>query len=92
MKTIEEAAENWASKCTQKAGAERTKRVVAFTAGIAFAQRWIPVEEELPAKTGYYLVRFKNKLGFYEWDKDFFCNGSFSYRNGITHWRPIELK
>lgn len=32
----------------------------AFKKGVEFAQRWIPVKEELPTKEGVYLVKRHN--------------------------------
>ena len=62
MKTIEEAANeiyplNKPTMYTQfVAGLEQS----AFKAGVEFAQRWIPVEEELPKKLKIVLVLCNN--------------------------------
>ena len=35
-----------------------------FTAGIEFAQRWIPIEEELPPIDEYVLIRYDGNSSF----------------------------
>lgn len=73
-----------------------------FEAGVEFAQRWIPVKEELPENklNEVYLVKFQlaNKregIGL----ATFFNIGigdpwtiKGSCSRDITHWRPIEIK
>ena len=72
-----------------------------FRAGIEFAQRWIPVEEELP-KIGEKVITkmTKDKRTAYgiatrireEWEIDaHWIDHTFSNMN-ITHWRHIDLK
>ena len=72
-----------------------------FKAGVEFAQRWIPVEEELP-KIGEKVITkmTKDKRTSYgiatrireEWEINaHWIDHTFSNMN-ITHWRPIELK
>ena len=72
----------------------------AFKAGVAFAQRWIPVEEELPAKKGKSI--FSNLviakinslceepyvLTCYDYKDDRWNYSIYE----VTHWRKIELK
>lgn len=104
MKTIEQAAEEYFEKYGYN---ERSGEDLAFEAGAEFAQRWIPVEEELPVfnKTEY-------PNGNYE---TFFVkiltggmNPIIRYGTAhlindkrwscesdwsiVTHWRPIEYK
>jgi hypothetical protein len=69
----------------------------AFAEGVAFAQTWIPVEEEMP-KNGQ-LVLIKNKEGDISTAR--YCENlkskfaidfdEMSDKN-ITHWRPIEFE
>lgn len=74
-----------------------------FRAGVEFAQRWIPVEEELPEVGEIVLVRTKiNKVTTCEMyiPKDYLDNilgekewaASYNFKQAITHWRPINLK
>ena len=71
-----------------------------FKAGVEFAQRWIPVEEELPTEDGKYLVKGKYGIfinyynGFHEcWDDEDGDDYSSDLIGGkVTHWRYIELK
>lgn len=46
MKTIEEAAILHIYDCVEKSEFDRSE--LSFKKGVEFAQRWIPVEEELP--------------------------------------------
>jgi|SRR5665647_827569 len=65
----------------------------SFKSGIEFAQRWIPVEEELPEiltdilikqSNGKVAIGCKMRHGF---------NVEITNRKiNVTHWRPIELK
>lgn len=48
MKTIEEAAEKYSEAVYFTTESESTEIQQAFISGAKFAQRWIPVEEELP--------------------------------------------
>ena len=69
--------------------------MIHFTDGVNFAQRWIPIEQELPEVTD--LVLLKDEFGF--WDK-----GCMIYDDGerkflalglmgkIVKWRPINIK
>ena len=72
-----------------------------FEAGVQFAQRWIPVEEELPEIGEKVITKMtKDKRSSYgiatrireEWEINaHWIDHTFSNMN-ITHWRPIELK
>lgn len=73
----------------------------AFTAGVDFAQRWIPIEEELPEIGEKVITKMtKDKRTSYgiatrireEWEiNSHWIDHTFSNMT-ITHWRPIELK
>ena len=60
-----------------------------FEAGVEFAQRWIPVEEELPEKLVQVIVKFENGWCTCTWITE---DGDFAFNVKPTHWRPIELK
>lgn len=96
MKTIDEAA-NEELKYTLDVRQ-------SFKRGVEFAQRWIPVEEELPEKSSHgfsELVLTKNSFGNillerYDFELNHFnCVRYDSLIKGdgqVSHWRPIELK
>lgn len=63
-----------------------------FKAGVEFAQRWIPVEEELPPIGVEVIVKERfNEYEIYVFnstrDRLIKCQD-----NCITHWRPINRK
>lgn len=93
MKTINDAAIDYLYKIT---GNISGKLPQIFKAGAEFAQRWIPVEEELPVFGIRVLI--KNEDGF-EWFGHTNHRGCLNYEDKntscepkITHWRPIDLK
>ena len=100
MKTIEEEAKEfsntkWIQSCKLMREVEYdTGRFVGFKAGIKFAQRWIPIEEELPESDGKYLVLRSNG----DWTSTYFQKSTNSFANYysdlhyFTHWRQIEIK
>lgn len=94
MKTIEEEASKYLSS-------------VSFLAGVEFAQRWIPVNEELPIfdKAKYpngdyeqYFVKISTggmspitRYGVAHLINNTRWSCEFDW-NVVTHWRPIEYK
>ena len=110
MKTIEKAATHFSEDIRENslsgnnAGKEQYKvgRKIGFKAGVEFAQRWIPIEEELPeqfyedGETKQVLLKHPNgfiSTGIYDhsvkgWYNDITNRGFMN----ATHWRPIELK
>ena len=93
MKTIEEAANEFATRYAPVLWEEQCRSY--FKAGVEFAQRWIPVEEELPEPVTFVIVKKSNgrKLGmFFDVDKQFMFGEESNQTSQITHWRPIELK
>ena len=85
MKTAEQAAERYADTQCMDGTAYK-----AFLAGVAWADRWIPVDEELPKEGALCLIKDKfNKIELgvwngYEWQcEDIDC---------VALWRPIEHK
>ena len=101
MKTIEEAAKEFALCAIMDYEAEKELNgevdveefsIECFKAGVEFAQRWIPVEEELPTESMYVLFK-SDYFGVSIFDVGFFLNGKFYTKNSKpTHWRLIELK
>jgi hypothetical protein len=99
MKTIEEAAEDYAQR-TDKENAEWVMK--DFLAGVEFAQRWISVEEELPPQERsngeserVFVKDEDGHRGFcrYNHKSRKWTNGSlYGDWMGVTHWRYIELK
>ena len=102
MKTIEEAAKDFNDS---HVNGHHPQKLVSdiFKAGVDFAQRWIPVEEELPEVGEIVLVRTKiNKVTTCEMyiPKDYLDNilgekewaASYNFKQAITHWRPINFK
>ena len=95
MKTIEEAAREYGkSRYTPDVSRHIVSEAeTAFEAGVAFAQRWIDVKDELP-KQGQDCL-FKNENCIYIGYYDYAVIRSFDkeiVRKNFTHWRPIELK
>ena len=78
-----------------------------FEAGVEFAQRWIPVEEELPEVGEMVLTKMEKRHGdtwvqnYYstatrlenqgEWQTVNWVDHSISFGH-ITHWRPINIE
>ena len=104
MKTIEEAAIKCANGYVEGYRnfypANEGDFIDVFESGVEFAQRRIPVEEELPdEKNGYinkevivftsdncaYVLIYDDYIGWIP-------NGTDADIDNITHWRPIELK
>ena len=97
MKTVEEAAKQYAEEAIPKATAmgiklrEYAKR--DFIAGVEFAQKWIPIKN--PPEVGE-IVLFKNK--FEEVSTGYYAGMYFDIHSDdmtdwdVNHWRPIELK
>lgn len=89
MKTIEEGLDEAYKKSGQNAYFGN-----GFNSGVEFAQRWIPIEEELPRQIEIFWK------GEFEYDKGYLNFTECSYSEieflidstSMTHWRPIELK
>ena len=93
MKTIEEAAIEHMSKINLS---QENKQYVckgdfgiSFHEGVDFAQRWIPVEEELPEKLKQVIVKLENGWHTCTWITE---DGTFAFNIKPTHWRYIDLK
>ena len=101
METIDEGAtgyknQTWAESVVCEWDSNELKQFCEsdFKAGVEFAQRWIPVEEELPTPNQWLIVKKHNglKLGMYYDAEKRFMSGSSDQTRQVTHWRPIEFK
>jgi hypothetical protein len=102
MKTIEEAAIEYAQRAYSKIAAEAETNIDGailgasangFISGFEFAQRWISVEEELPEKYINVLVKIPNGYPEGRATTTFLMEaGEFAYNLHPSHWRYIELK
>ena len=97
MKTIEEAAKEYADKPgMSNERMFRSTTIADFKAGIEFAQRWISVEDDTPIFEGEsYQVLVRGHRAHPEkvtcWTVGIAEDESI-IRSVFTHWRPIELK
>ena len=94
MKTIEEAAKEYGRATGDNPDKPINAGYGGFMAGIEFAQRWIPVEEELPPPEESVLVKDcfgKHRVSVLMYDMKTWKTISMS-DGRVTHWRPIELK
>ena len=100
MKTVKESAEEYAERESNDfpTGDARTTMNLceiedwfkdSFKAGAEFAQRWIPVEDELPEVSKQVIVKLPNDWHTCTW---LMKDGTFAFNVKPTHWRPIELK
>lgn len=92
MKTIEEqkqqSFDNFAVLCAIASESIEDKKIPfesGWDAAIEFAQRWIPVEEELPENDDEVLTKTSD-----EWYRVIVFINRFPSQ--VTHWRPIKLK
>lgn len=100
MKTIEQAARESADKAwgeldeftSDKDGEFHYQHTEAFKAGVEFAQRWIPVEEELPEiEIEPYQIECKVKING-QIEIYWIENDTINISTECSHWRPIEYK
>ena len=93
MKTIEQASIECANIYLQgyrdSYPADENDFVDVFEAGIEFAQRWIPVEENLPEKFKQVIAKLENGWHTCTWIME---DGTFAFNVKPTHWRHIDLK
>jgi hypothetical protein len=84
MKTIKQAAYDFSDTDTY------TRDIVVFKAAVEFAQRWIPVDEDLPQNE----MEITAKNDYWKETFTFYTHGlrDEEYLRKFTHWRPIELK
>lgn len=94
MKTIEAAAKDFNDSHVNGHHPQKWVSDI-FKAGVEFAQRWIPVEEELPP------IGIPVVCKYEVFDKEYYWAGTFYTEERmvhfvkkhlmITHWRLIEL-
>ena len=92
MKTIEEAASYHVDNLPNNPSFWDS-----FMAGVEFAQRWIPVSEELPVFGEVILFKPEESIvnvGFWWHDNLFWTINALNHypSSTVTHWRPIEVK
>lgn len=99
MKTIEEQAKEYGLKVYQvwDSSVIATRAEDGFKAGAKAAQRWIPVEEELPERFTTILIKRSRPFHLYpitgflgSKENNFYSNESANILQNVTHWRPIE--
>lgn len=83
MKTTEEASKEYSRRVSPQSDWTARNAEISFKAGVEFAQRWIPVEEELPNECTFVLTKYKNTYSVSWYD------GEFNEMYNPTHWRPI---
>ena len=89
MKTIEEAVIEYSENADIDEETYIADVYDGFKAGVEFAQRWIPVEEELPEKLVQVIVKLENGWHTTTWITE---NGDFAFNVKPTHWRPINIE
>lgn len=100
METIKEAAtiNAWGSLTILSANAVKNAKYKGFIDGVAWAEHWIPVEEELPDNQDIVLVKTDKgcvSTAYLHGKKSgFICYGQEAYNDfgEVTHWRPVEHK
>ena len=94
MKTIEEMKGKRSGYFPVTEHSEQQAYERGFTNGVEFAQRWIPVSEELPESGETVFVKLSNnehRLAFINIYRQFIISLLNNYESEfITHWRPIE--
>lgn len=100
MKTIEEAAKEYTDSLKLDGCHYASKELFEeyaeadFKAGVEFAQRWIPIEEELPKNIEiFWKGEFEYDKGYLDFRESTFAEIKHLIKcTALTHWRPIELK
>ena len=93
MKTIEEAAKEFNDSHVNGHHPQKWVSDI-FKAGVEFAQRWIPVEEELPPIGVPVICKYSMFGKEYNWTGTFYTEERIMHfikkHLQITHWRLIE--
>ena len=106
MKTIEEAAREYQTKIYEDVFEEgslseqKLQCINDFKAGVAFAEEWISVKDELPENSIDIIFKTRGKriyYGFYGLSCNFYAEvvdifGKNIMIDKVTHWRPINRK
>ncbi len=100
MKTIKEVAQEYVTNSSGYSPyfGQGEFRTQAFIAGVEFAQRWIPIEEELPSENVTVLAKGERGPEKHVWISVISKNrlvGLHSVEYGsieASHWRQIERK
>lgn len=92
MKTINEAMNDAYHKAGHNAYFGN-----GFLSGIEFAQKWFDVMEEMPDKTGRYLIKAASDgnihiLNYILEDNVFLSPDTGFAINDVTYWRPINIE
>lgn len=94
MKTIDEAAKDYLKNVIGCISEHAGKCAMHdFTEGVLFAQRWIPVEEEMPELKSIVLCvnGFSPFVAIYYGEQDGFRIPNVIGEYKVTHWRAIKL-
>lgn len=92
MKTIKEVAGYFYHNNTDGLGesVDHVEFEAIFKAGVEFATKWIPVEEELPDEhEGLILLKYKDRI-WIEYVYNMYNVQDVSM--SCTHWRPINFE
>lgn len=92
MKTIEKVAKEHARKVSPHSEWTAKNAEINFKAGVEFAQRWIPVEEESPSEYDYVLAKSSVGDVYVASFSAYTFHTGMPHKVNITHWRPIEYK
>lgn len=100
MKTINEAAEEWINNPESGVITIADKKIAlkAYKAGVEFANKWIPVEDELPEiRKELYEILIKDDESAFSpfWIANCYTPYEildFFKDNNVTHWRRIEVE
>ena len=90
MKTTEEAAKEYSRRVSPQSDWTARNAEISFKAGVEFAQRWIPVEEELPEVYSPVLAVIKTPNQ--TWVEEIGYNDGYfelpgrGYTKYVTHW------
>ena len=102
MKTIEEASNEYANPSNDSISQYHQLTKDDFKSGVEFAQRWIPISEELPETKPNHYKRCISKdilfqtvknvyLGYYDLELNEWYSDGELIKN-VVKWRPIEYK
>lgn len=85
FKTVEQASKEYAESLEDNDYTVETE--FAFKAGVTFAQRWIPFDEEDPPMDVWIIVKFEEYYAVIH--SKYMFN---EIKENFTHWRLINLE